>query len=102
LVLLVIGISFIGLHVSPSPNSTDPNATSGVEGDLKPLFTKAIDLYDAGRVQMEKGTKDSLLEAKKYFLLSIEIVPEYTQAQDALQVVNEKITKMQGENSEKN
>ena len=97
LVLVLLGMS-IGymLLFSNRPPSVDElvnrQPADQIGGDLKPLFTEAIDLYQAGMERLVSGKPGDLEEAKKLFLLSLQIVPDYEPAQKALEQVEKQIS----------
>ena len=101
LAMVVAGILFSALILHSYRTETPRDLSNQkrvdkVGGDLKPLFTKAIDLYHAGIKRMESGKLGDLQEARKYFILALEIVPEYQPAIEALERVEQMILKQKG------
>lgn len=86
---------------SRKPHYSDQKNVQDTGGDLKPLFTKAIDLYNAGLNHTAKGDLKHLVEAEKCFKLALEIVPNYNPALTALEDVEKKIEKLKQNAKEK-
>lgn len=101
LAVLAITIAIFSVRSRP-PHYSDQKNVEDVGGDLKPLFTKAIDLYNTGLDYAAKGTPKDLVNAKNCFKLALEIEPDYNPALEALEDVEKKLDLMEKKEKDKN